>query len=380
MGILFGRKGKQKMCDSMAEISIRKLKNNILEIRNRLDGHTKLAAVLKADAYGHGAKEMASIIEKHGLADMLVFGKLEELRDVLEDTYFLPLLVLGYSSIMEIGKYMKFVWFERVVLSAYDIKYLRRLQKSAQICGVKARVHIRIDINNSGMGFSVEEFGRYQKEIFSYSDIKVEGLYAHFYSSYRQEKDKLEGELKEFHSFVCGLEPLLRKKLLIHIENSPLLFHYPQYQYDMVRIGTAMYGLPFDRKNYNLQPLLCIRGRIFAINEVKDIASYKESSERGIRKVAIIMFGYWDCPFLMTQKNIKVKIKGRLYPVLDEACMDNVCVDITGSTDVIIGDEAVFLGEEGVDVRDILERTGVDLVHSEYFCMTSGRLLKHYVG
>ena len=99
----------------------------------------------------------------------------------------------------------------------------------------------------------------------------------------------------------------------------------------------------------------------------------------GSRRIARIMLGYWDSPLLLTQKEIRILIRGRLFHPADDICMDNLAVDVTGADDIQIGDEAVLLGDEGVTVDEILERNGIFYAHSEWLSMTAGRLEKVYL-
>ena len=107
--------------------------------------------------------------------------------------------------------------------------------------------------------------------------------------------------------------------------------------------------------------------------------SYKSPIAAGRRKIARIMLGYWDCPLLLTQKDIRILIRDRLFCLADDPCMDNLCIDVTGSDDISVGDVAVILGEPGVFVEEILERNEIDYVHSEWMSMTAGRLEKVYL-
>ena len=91
------------------------------------------------------------------------------------------------------------------------------------------------------------------------------------------------------------------------------------------------------------------------------------------------MLGYWDLPLLLTQKDVRIWIKGKLYEPADDVCMDNLCIDINREDDIQVGDLAVLLGEEGVKATDILERNNIDPVHAEWMCMTAERLEKVYI-
>ena len=97
------------------------------------------------------------------------------------------------------------------------------------------------------------------------------------------------------------------------------------------------------------------------------------------RKIARMMIGYGDCPLLLTQKDVRVEIRGRSYPLADDVCMDNLCVDVTGSENIVPGDIAVLYGGRHVTADQIMERNGMQYVHSDWLCMTSWRLEKRYV-
>ena len=91
------------------------------------------------------------------------------------------------------------------------------------------------------------------------------------------------------------------------------------------------------------------------------------------------MLGYWDLPLLLTQKDVRIWIKGKLYEPADDVCMDNLCIDVSGDDEICVGDRAVLLGEEGIGAMDILARNGIDFVHGEWMCMTADRLEKIYI-
>ena len=259
---------------------------------------------------------------------------------------------------------------------------LRQLDEVASYARVTLRAHVRIDIWDSGMGISPEDFLKDQEQIMTMKHIEVCGLYTHLYTSYSDDLDEIGSELKRFDLMVRKIMPEYRKRLCIHALNSSLIFCFPQYAYDMVRAGTALYGLPCKDKG-RLKPLMSICARIFDVSEVEGDAplSYLKKNTGGPkrRRIARIMIGYWDLPLMMTQKEVRIWIKGKLYELADDVCMDNLCIDISGEDDIQVGDIAVLLGEEGVRATDILERNDIDPVHAEWMCMTAERLEKVYI-
>ena len=368
-----------------AEIRIPDLTSNLKVIRAQVKKPCALCAVLKADAYGHGLPGMLSLLAEKGLADMAAIGKTSEIRQLkgrVPDGG-MDILLLGYSEPEEIRDLYKngFLDDDRFIFSVYSFRQLRALDLLGKELKRRIRVHIRLDGWNSGMGLGYEDFLQNESRIFAAEGVEVTGLYAHLYSSYGEDPAPVLNELKRFDRTVRRIRPELRKTLTVHILNSPLIFRFPEYAYDMVRTGTAMYGLPtFD--GGKLRPILKISARVFEVRTVGADAplSYKPwKLEGSTRKIARIMLGYWDCPLLLTMPDVRIVIRGRLFRPADAICMDNICVDITGAEDISPGDEAVFLGEPGVTAAEIMERNNLHFTRSEYMCMTAGRLEKVYL-
>lgn len=388
-----------------AEVRTDLLKHNLEVIRRQLKKGTQVCAVLKADAYGHGLHEMATFLKQNGLVDKIAVGKMWELEKCLEreapdqdgavpdretaDTGRrrddrMEILLLGASEADEIEA--KFAQrkeiFEIAVFSIYSMRQFRDLEALGDKLGCHIRVHIRVDGWKSGMGLSYEEFLTCEEELFAAGHVKICGLYSHLYTAYTEDDSEIIHELERFDHFVGMVNPVYRKLLTVHVLNSALVFRHPEYAFDMVRAGTALYGLPcYDGRG--LKPVMRICAEIFDVRDVDPSVPLSYETVKngdGARRIARIMLGYWDSPLLLTQKDVRVRIRGRLFRLADEVCMDNLCIDVTGAKDVAVGDTAVLLGEEGVTIRDQLERNGIHYVHSEWLCMTAGRLEKVYTG
>ncbi|MBR5420193.1 MAG: alanine racemase [Lachnospiraceae bacterium] len=370
-----------------AEVNTKGIAYNLGVIRSQLKDNVKVCAVVKADAYGHGLVGFVRELARQGFADMAAVGKFREMMQLSTECGVdkLEILLLGVATPEEIAMAVDCgrIIPRRSIFSIYNIAMLRALDKVAETAKVTLRVHIRIDGWNSGMGLSMEEFKEHEEEIFNMKHLEVCGLYSHLYTAYSDDREEVEGELKRFDSFVNSIPQGYRRRLTVHILNSALIFHFPEYSYDMVRAGTSMYGLPCG-DNGRLVPIMRICAQIFDVRDVPDSVplSYLQTGEAtdgGKRRIARIMLGYWDSPLLLTQENIRISIRGKLYAPADEVCMDNLCVDITGADDIEVGDIAYLMGENGVTINEILERNRIDYVHSEWMCLTAGRLEKVYL-
>ena len=370
-----------------AEIRTGNLRNNLTVIRSQLPSDTAVCAVLKADAYGHGIMRLRNWLAENRLVDLVAVGKMSELVTLTAAS--IPggpkTLLLGPTETDELetclvtGK----VRPEETVFSVYNLRQFHELEALAEKRSLRFSVHIRVDGWDSGMGLGYGEFLRHEDELMSADSLDVCGLYSHLYTSYSGDLEGIRGELERFDALVRQIRPEHRTRLTVHILNSSLIFLFPQYHYDMVRSGTSIYGLPtYD--GGRLRPIMRVCARVFDVREISDDAPlcYESHGERphdGSRRIARIMLGYWDCPFLLTQKEIRILIRGRLFRPADDICMDNMAIDVTGADDIAVGDEAVLLGDGGVSLAETLERTGITIARSEWLCMTAGRLEKVFV-
>ena len=368
-----------------AEISADALANNLELVRSQLKKGTRICAVIKGNAYGHGLTGVKRILSERRLADMTAVGKASELLHLLKNTKDDggDILLLGMSEAEEV-KALAAETGERIsqaVFSLYNIRQFYELNSLGIELGTRLRVHIRVDIWDSGMGLGFAQFRERQEELFQAEGLEVCGLYAHLYSAYYKKRDETQKELQDFDDLVNSIRADYRSRLTVHVMNSSLVFRFPEYSYDMVRVGTAMYGLMCGDGG-RLKPVMKVCASIFDVREIDAATplSYQSiDSTAGKRKIARAMIGYWDCPLLLTQKDVRVRIRDRIYPLADEICMDNLCIDVTGSEELSVGDTAVFLGEPGVTDERIVWRNDLEYVHADWLCMTTERLEKVYV-
>ena len=372
-------RGQSEYLPAWAEVDLSRLEQNAERIRSVLREGTGLGAVLKADAYGHGARELAQALVKKHLVSMLIVGKKKEAEDLLTAVSGIPILILDKMTVSEV-EYQK-DW----IYSVYELSFLRELARKAQEHQTEYQVHIRIDLFGAGMGIPEKDMMTHMDEILHLPGVHVTGIYTHLYSGYQFVPEQIMSELERFKCIIHRIPGEEREKLTVHAENSPMIFEFPDYQFDMVRSGTALFGLPFHPdKTYGTKPILNVKARVSGITKMKSdcMVSYRkctEKSQRDTKMIVRFLLGYWDYPFLMTQKNIMVSINDVLYRVVDAPCMDHSCIEVEEDSNIHLGDEITILGDKpGVTIYDILERHKINLVCSERLCMLSGRLPKIY--
>ena len=368
-----------------AEIETYALTHNLDVIRDKVGPGVRICAVLKADAYGHGMPGVERCLCSRHLADMAAVGKMSEMEQLFRKApkESLPVLLLGAVEASEVSERIKYQTIipERAIFSIYSLRQFRDLEALGKILGLRLHVHIRVDGWDSGMGLGYQEYLDAEEELFSARHLDICGIYSHLYSSYSGNTAQIHQDLERFDRFVRKISPEYRKQMTVHILNSSLVFLFPEYAYDMIRTGTALYGLPCGDKG-RLRTAMRICAKVFDVRDIDISAplSYESGQpSTSSRRIARIMLGYWDCPLLLTQHDIRIRIRGRTFFLADEACMDNLCIDITGEEDIRPGDVATLLGEEGVTLEEILRRNHINYAHSEWLCMTAVRLEKVYL-
>ncbi|WP_026508863.1 alanine racemase [Butyrivibrio sp. MC2013] len=370
--------------NAWVEISSEALSHNIELIRTRIGSHTKLCAVIKGNAYGHGLIGVKKILSENDLSDMCAVGKISEMLRVFRKTEDdgKDVLLLGMAEACEVEAMLGKVpdRSRRAVFSVYNIRHFNELNELGIRLNIRIRVHIRVDIWDSGMGLGYGYFREHEDELFAAEGLDICGLYGHLYSAYYEDRGVTRRELEAFDELVKSIRPEHRKRLIVHVMNSSLIFSFPEYTYDMVRAGTAIYGLPCGDEGL-LKPVMKVCARIFDVRKI-DAATpltYQPVDKRlGKRKIARAMIGYCDCPILLTRGDVRIMIHGRIYPQADECCMDNLCIDVTGSDDVTEGDIAVLLGESGVRAEDVVINNHMAMLHADWLCYTAERLDKVY--
>ena len=368
-----------------AELDGGRIRENLRVVRNQLGNGTRICAVMKANAYGHGLREMTAFLAENRLAEMLAAGTLYEAAE-MEKVFrrtgnSLEILILGFTPAEEAEAALREgrILADRTFFSVYSPEHFRELEALGRSIGEKIRVHLRLDEWDSGIGIGYAAFRERKREFFQAEGVSVRGLYGHMYTSYGEDREATRRELEAFDRVVRELDPDIRRELIIHVQNSPLVFHFPEYAYDMARIGTAMYGLGTREAGDRIKPVMRVCGRIYGIREVgaKALLSYESGGDAGNkRKIARIMLGYGDCPQLLSLEKLLVRIRGKNYSLADEPCMDQLCVDITGGDEIREGDTAVLMGPAGLTASEICERNGVHYVHSDWMTITTERLEK----
>ncbi len=338
-------------------ISLNNIRRNFTKIKNLTS--SKILAVVKADAYGHGAIRTTKILEGEG-AHMLGVATIEEGIKLRKNNINMPILVLG--SVFPFENFKAIIKFNLIPTIA-SIKSVWALEKIAEEKRVKVKIHIKVDTGMGRIGISPST----AKELYSYainSDyIEPEGIFTHLAAA---DSDYLftKKQVRDFGKLTESLSP---PPVYIHAANSAGIMKYPQSHFNLVRPGLALYGLYPDgiqKEKYGLLPALSWETRIIFL---KVIAKNSPVSYGGtwraprVSKIATLPVGYGDGYSRMFSNRGKVIIGAKACPVVGRVCMDMIMADVTDLEEVEVGERALLIGESGnagITAEEIAEIAG----------------------
>lgn len=341
-----------------AEISLSAIGHNIEEVRKRLAPGVRLLAVIKADAYGHGAVRVGKYLEDR--VNYFAVATLEEAVELRENGIRLPILILGYTSP---SQYEDLVAFD-ITQTIYSRETAELLNREAANQGKRAGIHIALDTGMTRIGFQVtEEDADVIADIGRLPHLKMEGLFTHFACADQKDKTYCSGQLEKFNRMVRMLEERKVEIPLKHVCNSAGIMEFDDFRYDMVRSGIVTYGLyPSEevrKERLDLIPALEWKSRVIHVKEVGNGlgVSYGATyvTHEGRTRIATVSAGYADgYPRALSSKG-RVLIHGQYAPILGRVCMDQFMVDVSRIPDVRVEDVVTLVGRDGENSISIEE-------------------------
>lgn len=332
---------------TIAEINLSHLVGNLEKIRAYLKSRTKILAVVKADAYGHGAVEVGSKLIESGVSQLGVATVEEglELRDggIAEDV-----VVLGGVLPDQLDEAIS-LGLDVVVGSTGHLKDLadetRKIKKTVGI-------HLKIDTGMGRLGIFPDEIETALACIDKTEHISLKGVMSHLSSADGDDASDVDHTKKQFSAFTDLKSSFAGRRVLYHMLNSAGIIRFAQFQYDMVRPGISLYGsLPrmgFD--DIGLDPVMTLVTKIFYVKEFPSgyPVSYGRHYHTGGReRIAVLPIGYADGMRKILSPGFEVSVLGEPAPVLGAICMDNIMIDITGIPEAGAGTEVMIFGKRG---------------------------------
>ncbi len=365
-----------------ANISLDAIRDNIKKGRELLEPETRLMAVVKADAYGHGAVPVAWAIDD--LVDAYAVAIPEEGAELRQAGITKPVLVLGYTAPELAASAIR----QDIMLSVFQSETAEAYGKLAKELGTTAKVHIKLDTGMSRIGYLCNEQSLADIErIAKLPDIKIEGMFTHFAKADEADKSFAKEQYKKYMEFA---EQLWQRGIRIpvrHVCNSAGMIDLPESDLDMVRFGITMYGMyPTDDVTKERLP-------VTPAMELKTHISFVKTLPAGVgigysgtfvtcreTKVATLPIGYGDGYPRGLSNRGRVLIHGKSAPILGRICMDQCMVDVTDIPEAVQGDTVTLMGRDGeefISAEEIGATVG-NSFHYEVVCDVGKRVPRVY--
>lgn len=335
-----------------AEVSLANIEHNYRSIRNEIGAGCKFLGVVKADAYGHGAMEVSSLLQRCG-ADYLAVSCLDEALELRNGGITMPILILGHTPPEYTGTLIE----NDITQAVSNLAKAKEFSERAAEYGRNLKIHIKLDTGMSRLGFlcsgSMSEEGI--DNIFqacSLPGIEHEGIFTHFAVSDEEGDENEEYTRNQFSLFMHVIETLESRGIqfeIRHCANSGAVVNYPEMHLDMVRPGLLLYGYGDTTGRLGLKPCMRFVTTVSTIKyyEPGTSVSYGRKYVTDKRtRMAVLAVGYADGLPRASSGKCSFATEGGFAPQCGNICMDMCMADITGLPDVTIGSEVELFGEK----------------------------------
>lgn len=369
-----------------AEIDLSSLRANARLVRGEAD--TPLIAVVKANAYGHGAAEIVQALLRSGEAELFAVASIDEGRALRGKGITAPLLILSTIRPEEAATAVE--W--KLTPTITNLKVARALDEAAKLQKTITQAHWKIDTGMGRGGSWCELAADSFRELEKYSNICISGIYTHFSCADEPEEEFTAQQITAFTRALheCGIALGCRERL-IHAANSAAALRFPQAHYEAVRCGIALYGVsPFgvspgyEESQKKLRPVMSLKARVTDVREIKQgrAVSYGATWKAARDSLlALVPIGYADGYPRRLSNTGEVLLRGRRCPVVGRVSMDQILLDVTDfQPKVGVGEVITAWGvsEEGIvlSAEEVADKAG--MIAYELLCNVSARVPRIY--
>ncbi len=365
---------------TVAEVDLGVVRRNLATLRRAIGSKARIYAVVKADAYGHGAVPVALTLAP--LCDALAVSLVEEGFELRSAGLRHPIVVLGAFY----NRHHPEVLEEDLTPVVYDPADLDRFSAAAVRRGARVEVHIKVDTGMSRLGVSVADLPRVLERAAALPGLAIVGLCTHFPSADGVDPQPTMAALDGFLPCVAAARAHTSGgPLIAHAANSAAAVRFASARLDAVRPGLALYGaMPSSVVALaGIQPALRLISRVMALHDVPAGTGVSYGGLwRAARpsRIATLPIGYAD-GYPKHVRGAEVLIRGQRAPIVGAVCMDMLMVDVTDVPGAALGDQATLIGPDGVEritADDLAAWAGT--ISYEILCGISKRVPRHYVG
>ena len=366
-------------------IDLNAIQNNIQNLKRITDKKSKFMAVVKADAYGHGAVRVAQTALQSG-ADWLGVARLNEACELRKAGIEAPILVFGYihpSQAVMINDL-------DLVTTVYGLNMAKALSREAKLLNTPVKVHLKVDTGMGRVGMLIKPVKKQAlkkiQEIVKLPGLNLKGIYTHFATADSKDRTYTDLQIELFVSLLEDLKKMGIEFETCHAANSAGIIEFPRSHFDMVRAGISIYGLypscEVNQSKIKLIPAMTLKSIVTAVREVPKgfYVSYGMTHEtRKKTRLASVPIGYADGFSRQFSSIGSMLVKGYRAPVVGRVCMDQTMIDVGDIPDVTPGCEVVLIGSQGSETLGADELANkINTINYEIVSALTARVKKVY--
>lgn len=368
------------MRSAYVEIDLAALRQNLRGIKNRVHP-AKVMAVVKADAYGHGAVAIANAALQAG-AEYLAVALVEEGIELRQAGILAPILVFGGVMPDQIPLFREY----QLEMTVYTAEIAKLVAQHYNQRGETAKIHVKIDTGMNRVGVNWKAADELIQKIRQLPGLEIIGLSTHFATSDEKDKQFANLQLSRFKQVIAELSDNGIEIPLKHAANSGAILDLPDAYFDMVRPGIMMYGWYPSRETSEsvaIQPVMRFKTRVLHVKSIaaNETVSYGRKFKAEVpTRIVTLPVGYADGYNRLLSNRGRVLINGDSFPVVGRVCMDLIHADIGENQKIKPGDEVVLWGKQGdaeISVYEICEL--LETIPYEVCCWVSKRVPRIYL-
>jgi len=331
---------------TVAEINLGAIATNVRRIVEH-SRPAKVMAVVKADAYGHGAIPVARRLLKNG-ATHLGVALVEEGVELRHANLEAPILVFGGLFENQIDDFLA----HDLQMTLYDLQLAEKISRRALALGRRAHVHVKVDTGMGRVGLAMADAVEAFVKMTRLPGLDTVGLYTHFATSDERDKSFATTQLQRFRGILAVIQDHGLRPPLVHAANSGAVLDLPGSYFDLVRPGVMMYGYypsPEITKSIPLEPAMTLRSEIIFVKRVPagtPISYGRTFTTARPTTIATVPMGYADGLSRRLSNNLEVLVRGQRCPLVGRVCMDQIMIDLGDRLDAGAGEPVVLLGKQ----------------------------------
>lgn len=357
--------------DAWLEINLESLAQNVAAIKNIISKEKKMMAIVKADAYGHGAQMLAQTMLASGV-DWFGVSSIDEGLDLRQIKIKAPILVVGAVPVWAVETATQ----NDISIAIFNEEHLKACKETFERTNIKPKVHIKIDTGMNRIGVRAESAVEFIEQVRCAKYLELEGIFTHLVMA-----EDYEVVREQFNTWNEIISQVDTSGLLLHVQNTAGTFLY-DIEANMVRIGIALYGLypdlPPNIKKVDLKQIMSLKARITNIHELRagEGVSYGHTFKAyESTRIATIPIGYADGVSRLLSNKIIAKVNDEKIRQVGNITMDQMMFDL-GDVDAQVGDVVTLLDGEDLTLDSWAEVLGT--INYELTCRLKVRLPRVY--